>query len=121
MRGRLFEKRRWLFAIGGVLCLLAACFAFEAKLACYSPASSPAAQISATKLQSADAPKLIAKVLSAPSVQYHLPAEPIFVLSVAPLGASAMLSTAESVHDQLKPQAFSNFSPHLFRRPPPQS
>jgi hypothetical protein len=121
MPGRLFDKRRWLFAVGGVLCLLAASFALEAKLACYSPASSPAAQISATKLQPANAPKLIAQALSAPSVLHHLPAEPIFVNSVAPLGALALLSLAESLRDEFKLQDSPSFSPYLFRRPPPQS
>jgi hypothetical protein len=121
MPGRLFNKRQWLLAIGGVLCLLAASFAFEAKLACYSPASSPAAQISSTKLQPADAPKLIAQALSAPAVLHHLPAEPIFVTTVAALGVPVPPSFAGSVRDQLKLQVPSIFSPHHFRRPPPQS
>ena len=104
------------------MCLLAALFAFEAKLAGYnSPASTSYAPISATKLQPADAPKLIAQVLSAPSILHHLPAEPIFVLALALLGALVLLSSGGSVRDGLKLQDSSSFSPHLFRRPPPQS
>ena len=105
-----------------MLCLLAALFAFEAKLAVYnSPTSTSCAQISATKLQPADAPKLVAQVLSAPSVLHHFPAEPMFVLAVALLAALVLPWFGGSVRDGLKLQVSSSFSPHLFRRPPPQS
>jgi hypothetical protein len=121
MSARLSNKRRWLCVVGGVLCLLVASFAFEAKLACYSPDSSPAAQISAAKLQPADAPKLIAQTLSAPSVLHHLPAEPVFAHAVALHTALSLPPFGESVRDGLRLQDSSSLSPHLFRRPPPQS
>jgi hypothetical protein len=103
------------------LCLLAAVFAFEAKLAGYSSRTSTSyGQISATKLQPADAPKLIAQALSAPSVLQHRPAEPIFVLAVALLAVLVPLSLNGVVCDGFKLQVSSGLSSHLFRRPPPQ-
>lgn len=50
--------------LGLVLCVLAALFSIEAKVAWYAPSSSPATQISASKLQQADAPRLVAHALS---------------------------------------------------------
>jgi hypothetical protein len=120
MWGRLFDQRLRLYLVGGVLCLLATAFAIEAKLAWYSPASSLAAQIGATKLQPADAPKLIAQALSAPLAQHHFPAEPIFVLAVAMLAAVIPLAFDGWGRDELKLQVPLRFSPNLFRRPPPQ-
>jgi hypothetical protein len=102
------------------LCLLAALFAFEAKLAGYSsPASKPYALISAKKLQPADAPKLIAQALAAPSVVRHLPAEPVAV-ALAVLAALLPLLFSGWVRDERKLQVSVIFSPDLFRRPPPQ-
>src|SRR5580692_4213637 len=52
---------RWqLKALGMLLCLLAALFAVEAKVAWFGPDGSPSAQISAAKLQLEDAPKTAA-------------------------------------------------------------
>ena len=119
MRGRLFGRRWRLCAFGTVLCLLAALFAFEAKLAGYSnPSSTPSSQISAAKLWPADASKLIAQALSAPSILRHLPAEPIVL---ALFVAMVPLSFGEPVCEGHKLQISYRHSPHLFQRPPPQS
>lgn len=119
MRGRLFGRRWCLFAVGAVLCLLAALFAFEAKLAWFSPAGTPCAQISATKLQPADTSKLIAQALASSS--QHFPAEAPLLLALALLAVLIAFFFRGSVRDGLTPRAFSSFSPPLFRRPPPQS
>jgi hypothetical protein len=121
MRERVSDRRLWLCLLGGVLCLLAAAFAIEAKLAWYSPASSPVAEISASKLHPADAPKLIAQALSAPPVERHFPAEPIFLLTVVLLATLVQPFPGGPVRDWLNLQISPSFSPHLFRRPPPQS
>jgi hypothetical protein len=120
MRGRIFGRRWWLGAVGAVLCLLAFLFAFEAKMAGYSsPAIRSYAQIRAAKLQPADAPRLIAQALSAPSALHHFPAEPI-VLALAMIAALIPLSFDGPARDERKLQISPSFSPHLFRRPPPQ-
>jgi hypothetical protein len=93
----------------------------EAKLAWYSPASKPVAEISASKLCPADASKQIAQALSAPTVQHHFPAEPIFLLAVALLATVVLPSQGGAVREGLNLQLSPSFSPHLFRRPPPQS
>lgn len=102
--------------LGMMLCLLAALFAIEAKLACYVPDSNHAIQISASKLKAADAPGLVAEA---------------FALSQAPLFlAGCLLIFAFALRDQLEEPAWlvfvspaprhrSAFVPHLFFRPPP--
>ncbi|KAA6455711.1 hypothetical protein DYQ86_27225 [Acidobacteria bacterium AB60] len=108
---------RWQSTVLGVLlCLLAAAFAFEAKMAWFGPAGSPAAQISASKLQPADAPKL-----TPPS---H---GPIFLTALIPELAAflvlvAMGRTATRIAQPERPPlvpASPGFSPSLFFRPPP--
>jgi hypothetical protein len=121
MRSGLFDRRRRLSVVGLVLCLLAALFAFEAKIAWFSPAGTPSAQISATKLQPADAPRLIARALAAP-VSQRLAADPSLLLAVALLLApKAPFAFRESARDRIKVYASSSFSPPMFRRPPPHS
>lgn len=103
--------------LGIVLCLLAALFAIESKLAWYEPVGSPTFQISASKLQAAEAPRLVAQALASSLPAPHLQEVPgilaiILVICVtrgAPLPQKA--ATA-------RPISFS-FSPHLFFRPPP--
>ena len=121
MRGGLFDRHWRLSVVGLVLCLLAAVFAFEAKIAWFSPPGTPPAQISATKLQPADAPRLIAQALATPMSQ-HLPADPPLLLAVAPLLAlRSPFAFRESAADSIKAYASSSFSPPMFRRPPPHS
>lgn len=119
MRGGLFDQR-WRLSVAGVaLCLLSVLCACEAKLAWFSPADAPSAQISAIKLQPTDAPKLIAQALAAPHSQ-HFPAEIPLLFAVALLLAPlAPYAFRESTLDRIKVHAPSSFSPPMFRRPPP--
>lgn len=62
-----------LTALGMVLCLLAALFAVEAKIAWFSPAGSGAAQVSAAKARPAEQPKPLPvrfTLLDAPSQDF---------------------------------------------------
>jgi hypothetical protein len=108
-------------ALGVVLCVLAFLFAFEAKLAWFSPLGSPPSQISAAKLQPADASKQIAAVLAAPGVlhpmsvgaaQALLFALPVLIVDRRPV--------RRAVRDRFKVCSFPGFIPSLFVRPPPK-
>jgi hypothetical protein len=102
--------------IGVVLCLLAALFAIEAKLAWYAPDNAPASQISASKLLAADAPRIAAlAVASSLAAQLFWPA--ILLLSMAFPVAPIAFARLTAAHLP-KPPSFS-FSPSLFFRPPP--
>jgi hypothetical protein len=121
MRGKHLDGRLGFMALGIVLCLLAAVFAFEAKIAWFSPAGTPTAQISASKLQPADAPRLIAEALAAPIASQHFPSETPLLFAVALLLAPiAWFCFRISMPDRAEVYASSHFSPPLFRRPPPQ-
>lgn len=103
--------------MGLALCLLAALFAVEAKLAWYRPDGSTASQISASKLQRADAPRLVAKALASSELVPHS-------LGIAAMvGLALMLGLASRTLQlvEARPAAFLSFelSPHLFVRPPP--
>jgi len=120
MRGRLQRNPRWFMGIGVVLCFLAAIFAFEAKLAWFSPAGTPTAQISFAKLQPSDAPKLIAQALAAPDASQHFPVEAPLLLAIALLLALLVrFDSRKLTHDGNSVYASASCSPPLFRRPPP--
>jgi hypothetical protein len=107
-------------ALGFVLCLLAAVFAVEAKLAWYIPAGTPSAQISAEKLQRADASKLIAQALTSPAASQHFPAEAPLLAIALQLALPVRIDVHKPGHHRTKVRATFSFSPPLFRRPPPQ-
>jgi hypothetical protein len=121
MRSRLQGDRWRVTALGVALCVLAAVFAFEAKLAWFSPVGTPSAQISSAKLQRADAPRQLAQALAAPTDLHEVPAPAmpalLLVLSVLIV---AMLPAGRVVQARLKVSASPSFSPSLFRRPPPK-
>jgi hypothetical protein len=119
MRGRLSDRRLRICAI--VLCLLAAVFAIEAKVAWFSPAGSPPAQISAAKLLPADAPKHIADTLALPGNLHQVAVlvEVSLLLALVLLIAAA-LPLRRLSRDGLGIRLFPAFSPALFLRPPPQ-
>jgi len=108
---------RWqLTLLGMLLCLLAALFAVEAKVAWFGPDGSPSTQISATKLQAADAPKVASQAN-----------EPTFPGSWIPqltlVLALALIGRRWNVLPQ-RPSSFTlsgspGFTPSLFFRPPP--
>ena len=103
--------------LGIVLCLLAALFAIESKLAWYEPVGSPTFQISASKLQAAEAPRLVAQALASSLPAPYL--EEIatilaFILVIGAAGCAVLPEKAQTA----RALSFS-FSPNLFFRPPP--
>ena len=117
MQGKLGDRRLHFCAV--VLCLLAAVFAIEAKVAWFSPAGTPPAQISASKLQAADAPEHIAQALAAPIDLHYVPAQG-FLLVVLAVLLTATLRQRRQVRRRVKVSACPSFSPSLFLRPPPK-
>lgn len=119
--GMLFwaSQRAQLTFLGALLCLLAALFAVEAKMAWYAPPESGAIHVSADKLQAAEAPRLVAQALAAAA---QLPVL-IFVLPLFLL-CKAIINTA---HRQAVYAARSvamdtpALLTTLFFRPPPVS
>ncbi|SRR6266567_4402156 len=120
MRGRQSIRQSRLAAILGiVLCLLAALFAVEAKIAWYSPAGSASALISSTKLQAADAPKLISHAPSAPAPPSLHFIEIAAVLALALFCLAIMSRAARTSPRRLQVCVSPGFSECLFFRPPP--
>jgi hypothetical protein len=107
-------------ALGLVLCLLAAVFAVEAKLAWYSPAGTPSAPISAEKLQRADASKLIVQALTSPAASQHFPAEASLLAIALQLELLVRIDFHKPGQHGTNVGATFSSSPPLFRRPPPQ-
>ena len=105
-------------ALGLMLCVLAALFAIEAKMAWYLPTSTPTTQISATKLQQADAPLLVAHALSSSDnfVSHLNEVAKVLSLRVIVEEPGFRWRTAETHLDRVIP---SSFTPQLFFRPPP--
>lgn len=104
--------------LGALLCLLAAAFALEAKLGCYSPDGHVRVAISSTKLQPADAPRLIAQALIPPPAVAHSATEaPLFLL----LAVLMVLAFVPRQENAIPAPAWFSFSPPLFFRPPPRS
>jgi len=103
--------------MGIALCLLAVLFAIEAKLAWYGSDSGPASQISASKLQPADAPRLVAQAIASSELIPHLSGTTAFVSLTLIIGVARWaLRPVEALPVQ---SSFSGFSTHLFFRPPP--
>ena len=101
--------------LGIVLCLLAALFAIESKLAWYEPVGSPTFQISASKLQAAEGPRLIAQALASSLPAPYL--EEIATILAFIIGAAGCAVLPEKAQTA---RALSfGFSPNLFLRPPP--
>ena len=108
---------RWqLTVLGILLCLLAALFAVEAKLAWFGPEGSPTAQISSAKLQPADAPKALAQshVPSIPFALFRQFAAILVLLSIT----CPLVLIATPVRASIDPGSPGFFS-SLFFRPPP--
>ena len=108
-----------LTAFGIALCLLAALFAVEAKIAWYSPAGSVNTQISSAKLQPADASKIFAHAAVTqvpPTPDFH---ENVAAVTLALLCLAATSVAARAVPNRLQVFAAPGFSVFLFFRPPP--
>ena len=119
MRGKLRLRRSRVMALGIVLCLLAAVFAFEAKVAWYSPAGSPSAQISALKLQPADNHKLANGISG--TAERNLAQVPLPQIFAAVVATVAAIPFRRPFRDAFRAQVSPGFTPPMFRRPPPQS
>jgi hypothetical protein len=119
MRGKLRPRRSRVTALGIALCLLAAVFAIEAKVAWFSPAGSPSAQISASKLQTADATRESAHALGSahPINPAHAPLPRVFAAAVATVAATPF---RRPLCDVFIAKVSPDFHAPLFRRPPPQ-
>src|SRR5271169_2844938 len=71
MQGGFLNRHSRLTALGIMLCLLAALFAVEAKIAWFSPAGSAGAQISFAKARPAEPPKMPAQHFASPTPPVH--------------------------------------------------
>jgi hypothetical protein len=99
-----------------ILCLLAAVFAIEAKLAWYVPDGGITAPISASKLQAADAPRRVAQAIASSLPVLHVPEISVMLLAALAIGAERFTPPVETQPVKL---LSSQLSPHLFFRPPP--
>ncbi len=110
---------RWrLSALGVVLCLLAAVFAIEAKLALYSPDGSVRVEFSATQLQPADPPRLAAQALASPVALHHITAEGPLLLAFTTMFLVVFLPRKDG---GMAAPYNCLFSPPVYSRPPPHS
>ena len=114
--------RRWLpCAVGTFLCLLAFTFAIEAKLAWYGPQSSSNVQLSSTKLQLADATRMIEEKLVSPHDQQRTIVDVSLLLSISLF----MIPVIQSYRYGLSgtpPLCTAIFqSPAISKRPPPRA
>jgi hypothetical protein len=113
-----FKRRHWQWTgIGFLLCLLATLFAVEAKMAWYGPKSAPAIQISSSKLQQAEAPRLVANTYTATRTVPEFLEIGVILALVLMMGTT----TAASIRSFIQPakRISWNFPPQLFFRPPP--
>jgi hypothetical protein len=111
-------QRHWrISALGVLLCLLAAVFAVEAKVGWYSPNGHIRVELSATKLQAADAPRHVGEALTAPAPVPHPPMELLLFLSVAVIVSIRFIPR---LTENALPPAWPSFSPPHFFRPPPR-
>lgn len=116
MKGRQWHRRWRLFALGAVLCLLAAVFAVEAKMAWYIPNGNVRVELSSTKLQAADASRQPGQVLAAPGPVPHFPVELLLFLSFAAAVPALFIPRFAQIPPAAACPSFS--SPHFFRPPP---
>lgn len=105
--------------LGVVLCLLAAVFAVEAKLAWYSPHDPAQVAISANKLRASDAPELVAQVVASSATALACGVYLLLVVALAPLAAVQL--RRGSLPDSIQPASSPGVFPPVFLRPPPRS
>jgi hypothetical protein len=117
MQGKNLIHRWRLTAVGAVLCLLAAVFSFEAKIAWYGTTAADA-HISATKLQPSEAPDLVAQVLASPAHPMQ-PASQFALLAVFTLLTARLVPSRRTDSELARPATSAGFFPFRFSRPPP--
>lgn len=103
--------------LGLLLCALATLFAVEAKVAWYGPDNGGVTQISASKLQPSEAPRLIAQVLSSSNTALHFTA--ILVVAAAVVLVPLGDAVARPGNDAAGSAVAVGFSPQVLFRPPP--
>lgn len=109
-----------LTALGIMLCLLAALFAVEAKIAWFSPAGSASAQISFAKARPAEVPKVLSQGFESPVPPAHDFSRTAMLLAFAwLLLASASAGFYRVVPARPQVCASPGFTASLFFRPPP--
>jgi len=119
MQGGFLIRHSRLTVLGILLCVLAALFAFEAKIAWFSPAGTASAQISYNKARPAEPPKALPHRPDAPAFPSHDLAgtgtllQPMLLLSLA---AVVMIRPARAPRRVTASPGFSG--PLLFRPPP---
>lgn len=117
MQGRQWHRHWRISALGLLLCLLAAVFAVEAKVAWYSPNGRVRVQLSSTKLQAADASRQVDRPLTAPAPVPHFPVELLLFLSFAATVPVILIPRLAPIP---RAAAWPSFSPSHFFRPPPR-
>ena len=119
MQGGFLIRHSRLTALGILLCVLAALFAVEAKIAWFSPEGSASAQISFAKARPAEQPEALTQ-------RFHSQTPPAndFAVTLALFAATLLLATPTIL--VVRPQAARwqvsaspGFSNALFFRPPP--
>lgn len=119
MQGGFLIRHSRLTALGIMLCVLAALFAVEAKIAWFSPAGSATAQISFDKARPAEPPKAYPHGMTSTTPPAHdLAATATFVAAsilLAAIAAVMLLPARPRTQLALSP----GFSASLLFRPPP--
>jgi hypothetical protein len=105
--------------MGIMLCLLAALFAVEAKIAWYSPAGSAGAQISFAKARPAETPKMLPQRFVSPAPPARDFAGSTILLVLTLLVGLATLGWNRVIPARSQVCACPEFTPSLFFRPPP--
>ncbi len=121
MQCRNWARHNRLTALGTVMCLLAAVFFVEAKLAWYSPDSTARVELSAGKLRADDAPKLVASAPLAPAPLPDLLPQGTLIGAFVFLAAIAFYRLAVRIPAETMAVAAGPGSfPPLYLRPPPR-
>jgi hypothetical protein len=111
-------QRHWqISAVGVLLCLLAAVFAFEAKVGWYIPNGHVRVELSSTKLQAADASRQMDQAHSAPASIPQFPEELPLFLGFAAVVLVTFVPRRTSL---VRASGLPSFSPPHFFRPPPR-
>ena len=108
-----------LTALGIMLCVLAALFAVEAKIAWFSPAGSATAQISFDKARPAEPPKALPQRLNSPAPSSLDFTAAAYLFASALLLAAAVRIVVRPVPIRRQVPLADGLSASLFFRPPP--
>jgi hypothetical protein len=119
MQGGFVIRHSRLTALGIMLCLLAALFALEAKIAWFSPAGSATAQVSYDKARPAEPPKALPlRFVSPASLAHDFAGTATLFVPVLLMAVTAAIRVRR-VPPRWQVSASPDFSPSLFFRPPP--